>query len=277
MLLTLALFALLVPQAMAPAPTLSVGSVAGNVYSNPDLGITYTFPAGWTATPEADRGVLDVRFTPQKPDDNEIEMFALDSSVFPEVTPLRISRKTDAGVRYALEPELAYPRLGPLKFLQTNWICESGRKRLYQSRLAADAKGWRMVLFVTAPSRKLVDEQIAGLASLRFEPVRRIEGQPGPVIQSIEGKDAGRERLVKKVQPRYPDLALQARRQGTVLLEATIGTDGKIRSLNPIAGDPVLIPGAVDAVRQWEYKPYVVDGKPLEVYTLVTVTFSMGN
>ena len=277
MILALALFALFVPQAVAPAPKLSVGSVAGNIYSNSDLGITYTFPAGWTSMPEAERGVLDVRFTPSKPDGNDIEMFVLDTSVFPQATPLRISRKTDAGVRYALEPKLEYPKLGPLKFLQTDWIWGSGRKRLYQSRLAADAKGWRMVLFVTAPSRKLVDEQIAGLASLRFQPARTIEGQPGPVLQSIEGKDAIREKLVKKVQPRYPELALQAHRQGSVLLEATIGTDGKIKSLNPVAGDPVLIPGAVDAVRQWEYKPYSVDGKPVEVYTLVRVTFSLGN
>jgi protein TonB len=81
--------------------------------------------------------------------------------------------------------------------------------------------------------------------------------------------------LVKKVQPVYPPLARQARIQGTVLLRAQIGKDGSIQNLQLVSGHPMLVQSALDAVKQWKYKPYLLNGEPVEVDTEVAVNFTL--
>ena len=81
--------------------------------------------------------------------------------------------------------------------------------------------------------------------------------------------------LIRKVQPTYPPLAKQARIQGTVVLQAVIGKDGSIQNLHAVSGHPMLIQSAIDAVRQWKYKPYFLNGEPVEVDTQVTVNFTL--
>src|SRR4029079_16482809 len=80
--------------------------------------------------------------------------------------------------------------------------------------------------------------------------------------------------LMKKVQPTYPPLARSARIQGQVVLQAVIGKDGTIQNLRAISGHPMLTPAAIDAVRQWRYKPYFLNGEPVEVDTQITVNFT---
>lgn len=81
--------------------------------------------------------------------------------------------------------------------------------------------------------------------------------------------------LVRRVQPTYPPLARQARIQGSVLLQAEISKDGAIQNLRLISGHPMLAPAAIDAVKQWKYKPYYLNGEPVEVETQITVNFSL--
>ncbi|MBV8477479.1 MAG: energy transducer TonB [Acidobacteria bacterium] len=81
--------------------------------------------------------------------------------------------------------------------------------------------------------------------------------------------------LLKKVQPAYPPLARQARIQGQVLLQAEISKDGTIQNLRLISGHPMLAPAAIEAVKQWRYKPYYLNGEPVEVETQITVIFSL--
>lgn len=82
--------------------------------------------------------------------------------------------------------------------------------------------------------------------------------------------------LVNKVQPQYPMIAKQARITGAVVLQATISKNGAIENLKVVSGHPMLINAAMDAVRQWKYKPYLLNGEPVEVETQVTVNFTMG-
>jgi protein TonB len=82
--------------------------------------------------------------------------------------------------------------------------------------------------------------------------------------------------LIRKVQPVYPALARQARIQGTVLLQAQISKTGDIENLQALSGHPMLVPAAIDAVKQWKYKPYILNGEPVEVDTQVTVNFTLG-
>ncbi len=81
--------------------------------------------------------------------------------------------------------------------------------------------------------------------------------------------------LAFRVEPTYPPLARAARIQGTVILTAIIDKDGTIQNLQVVSGHPMLTPAAIDAVKQWRYKPYVLSGQPIPVETTVTVTFSL--
>jgi len=81
--------------------------------------------------------------------------------------------------------------------------------------------------------------------------------------------------LIRKVQPNYPPLARQARIQGNVVLTAEISKDGSIENLRLVSGHPMLAPAAIEAVKQWKYKPYFLNGEPVEVETQVTVIFSL--
>jgi protein TonB len=81
--------------------------------------------------------------------------------------------------------------------------------------------------------------------------------------------------LLRKVQPNYPPLARQARIQGVVVLQAQISKDGNIENLQLISGHPMLAPAAIEAVKQWKYKPYLLNGEPVEVETQVQVNFTL--
>jgi TonB family protein len=81
--------------------------------------------------------------------------------------------------------------------------------------------------------------------------------------------------LVQKVSPTYPPLARQARIQGTVVLQAQISKFGDIENLQLVSGHPMLAPAAIEAVKQWKYKPYLLNGEPVEVETTVQVNFTL--
>lgn len=81
--------------------------------------------------------------------------------------------------------------------------------------------------------------------------------------------------LIRQVKPQYPALAIPARIQGTVVLQATIGKDGSVQNLHLISGHPMLVRAAMDAVKQWLYKPYYLNGEAVEVDTTINVNFTL--
>ncbi len=81
--------------------------------------------------------------------------------------------------------------------------------------------------------------------------------------------------LIRQVKPNYPALARQARIQGTVVLQAVISKDGSIEHLTLVSGHPMLAPAAIEAVKQWKYKPYFLNGEPVEVDTTINVNFTL--
>jgi protein TonB len=81
--------------------------------------------------------------------------------------------------------------------------------------------------------------------------------------------------LIHEVRPNYPPLARQARVQGSVVLQAVISKDGTIQNLKVVSGHPMLVQSALDAVKQWRYKPYFLNGEPVEVETSITVNFTL--
>ncbi len=97
--------------------------------------------------------------------------------------------------------------------------------------------------------------------------------QTGPVRVS-SGVAAGQ--LLTKTTPTYPAIAKAAHVSGAVVLHAIISKSGTIESLQVVSGPEMLRASALDAVRQWHYKPYLLNGEPTEVDTAVTVNFSFG-
>jgi len=98
---------------------------------------------------------------------------------------------------------------------------------------------------------------------------------PPQVVNISQGVSQGL--LLKRVQPSYPPQAVSLRIEGAVNLQATIAKDGTIKGVKVLGGHPLLARAAADAVRQWRYKPYMLNGQPFEVQTEITVNFKLPN
>jgi protein TonB len=98
---------------------------------------------------------------------------------------------------------------------------------------------------------------------------------PPPVVVPLRVSYMNEGNLIRKVQPAYPPLARSARIQGIVELQAVISKQGAIKNLRVLAGHPMLVSAAVEAVRQWRYRPYILNNEPVEVETQITVNFSL--
>jgi periplasmic protein TonB len=106
-----------------------------------------------------------------------------------------------------------------------------------------------------------------GITPIMVPPPPVPVARPPRVSRMMEGN------LVHKVQPPYPPLARAGRIQGPVVLRAIISKAGTIENLQVLSGHPLLVQAAIDAVKQWRYRPYNLNGDPVEVETQVTVNF----
>ncbi|HEV2521530.1 MAG TPA: TonB family protein [Candidatus Acidoferrales bacterium] len=107
---------------------------------------------------------------------------------------------------------------------------------------------------------------VAGNASEPPSPPKTPERPPRTVIPSS---------VLDQPRPQYPEQARAANVQGEVILRAMIGKEGKVSEVRVLSGDDLLAPSAIEAVRQWRYKPMLVDGVPTETETTITITFSL--
>jgi protein TonB len=84
-------------------------------------------------------------------------------------------------------------------------------------------------------------------------------------------------RRIRYVQPVYPPIARQAHISGTVVVHAIIAKDGSVQELQLMSGHPLLVQAAMDAIRQWRYQPYLLNGEPVEIDTTINVIFQLGS
>jgi protein TonB len=104
---------------------------------------------------------------------------------------------------------------------------------------------------------------------------------PPPVVKQAAptrirvGGQVQAANLIKQPKPIYPPLAKQARISGVVRFNALIGKDGTIQNLTLVSGHPLLVPAAQEAVKQWLYKPTLLNGEPVEVATVIDVNFTL--
>ena len=98
---------------------------------------------------------------------------------------------------------------------------------------------------------------------------------PKPVQSLPVSQGVSQGLLTHMVQPSYPPQARQMHVEGVVSLQATIGKDGSVRDVKVVSGPPMLARAAIDAVKQWRYKPYLLNGDPVEIQTAVSVNFRL--
>jgi periplasmic protein TonB len=112
------------------------------------------------------------------------------------------------------------------------------------------------------------------LSDFMFDNPAKPNVKPAGPKRIVSQLDEGQ--LVNRVEPVYPHIAAISGIQGQVKLHAIIGRDGRIQSLNAISGHPLLLRAALDAVEQWRYRPYMLNGERVEVETFITVNFKKG-
>jgi protein TonB len=101
---------------------------------------------------------------------------------------------------------------------------------------------------------------------------------PVPSVKASPYRQGGKVQaanLIHQVNPVYPPIARQTRVQGVVVMEAVISKDGSVESLRVVSGHPLLLQTALDAVKQWKYRPTMLNGEPVDVVTTITVTFTL--
>lgn len=126
------------------------------------------------------------------------------------------------------------------------------------------------IVFRMAPSRS----EPGGIAADAIQKAasRQDDAPAPPVAMSPR---ATRSDLLERVEPEYPEVARELRIQGPVLLNALVGTDGSVRKLTVISGDPQLVKAATDAVQQWRFKPREQDGRAVVFETEIRVDFEL--
>ncbi len=124
---------------------------------------------------------------------------------------------------------------------------------------------------VVLPESKATDSTLAGLVTTNVAVPKPVPG----TLQVSEGVTQGL--LIKKIAPVYPATALKLRKQGSVELLATVSKTGTITKVRVLSGESILAQAAVDAVRQWKYRPFLLNAEPVEIQTRVTINFKLPN
>jgi TonB family protein len=154
------------------------------------------------------------------------------------------------------EPEIRKPDSKPLRVKSTGIGVKNQRQ--------ADESAPQLPAIVASAN----ENNLSGVMSSGSTSVPKLSLTTVKISQGVsEGL------IIKRVQPKYPRTALQAHAQGAVQIEATINKEGFVTRPKVLSGEPVLARAALEAVSQWRYKPYYLDGAPVEIQTQITINF----
>ncbi len=211
-------------------------------------------PSTTTATPEVPSAVVTPAPTPKpKP--------AVAENPSAETSPA--THKSEAVTAVENEPEVVVKNLEEPRVVKANPAKAAGASKSRETEVEAPSA------IGAAP-----EDQSALSSIVSSAPANVPKAVPVPEMLKVsQGVTQGM--LLKRVQPVYPHSALQMRIGGAVQLQAIIDKSGSISSVKVLSGDPILAKSAVDAVRQWRYKPYLLDGEAVEIQTQITVNFKL--
>jgi TonB family protein len=169
------------------------------------------------------------------------------------------------GTHYQLVAEPAVPDSGQRAYCSD----ESGTVRASSDGKAATCVSSGQVVENKSPGPGIAESGAVSQSSTTFA-----AGESSPQrVRISAGVSQGL--IVSQVPPIYPPAARAARIQGTVVLNAVISPTGDVESLQLVSGHPLLVPAAMEAVKQWKYKPYVLNGKAAAVATQIQVNFAL--
>ena len=134
------------------------------------------------------------------------------------------------------------------------------------------SSAWSAASPAVSPEALLV-EFLVGLLVAQAQAHRPLRSRRARCASAVNVMQAS---LIRQPMPVYPQIAKTAHISGTVVLHAIIGADGAVQDLQYISGPPLLMRSAMDAVRQWRYRPTMLNGEPTAVDTTVSVVFTLG-
>ena len=240
-----------------PATSGAVGSAAlpgsqpgAGLATSPNNPVGASQPAGASSVP------VSATPSPAKPAGSASPDSAKPDSAKPDST------KSDSTKSDSPKPSAA---LGSAKQPTSPLVVKGGAAPPLQSSAAADAPAPSMTGIAVADANAPPPDLGSGS-----------DGGPKPVLQTVNiSQGVSRGLLIKKVSPIYPQNALTMRIEGPVELTTTISKTGDITHVKVLSGDPQLTRAAADAVKQWKYKPYLLNGEPVEIQTQITVNFKL--
>jgi len=279
------------------------GALANGVYSNECLGFSLPIPAGWEvneavtaggkARHRSDKSLVLLFFRQQGKLPGRIILSAEDSAGHTGDAQGFVSDAVHAQVNSPTEKrelvrETSSVDYGGRHFFRADYKALTPDSiPLYMAYAYTEFRGYFIGETLASASPEGLDEAANSLRAISFQqdeinPKCAMGDTVSPAVPKIATVQRVRVSsgvavglLIKKIQPQYPDDAKQARIQGQVVLLAEIDKDGNIEHLSLISGHPMLAPAAIEAVRQWKYKPYLLNGEPVKVETQVIVNFSL--
>jgi TonB family protein len=232
---------------------------------------------------------------------NRVASSAVDASSLTATTQHFVSVFVNAEKSQQVDWELlrdVFPvDLAGKHFFREDYKESSAGRTLYRAFICTKFRGYFLGWTFAAGSPSELEESVNLLQGIKFSdeaalsdniprdrPTGIVGGILGPASPQSQSGPPPRVRvsrrvsealLITKVQPKYPQDARKAGIQGVVVLQSLIDTNGNVKELKIVTGDPSLTSAASDAVKQWKYKPYLLNGQPVEVDTQVIVAFQL--
>ena len=290
------------PEAAAEGVALQYenGALANGVYSNECFGLSFPIPAGWevneTITPSgkarrrSNKDLVLLFLQQQGKQPGRIILSARDATGFAsardfvaDAVKAQVNIPTEHGELIRETSAIDY---GSQHFFRADYkVASPNAVPLYFSYVYTVFRDHLIGETIAASSAAALDEAANSLQAitLRNDQINlKCVMAPTPVpvatsdrVRVASGVSTGL--LIKKVAPDYPELARQSRVQGTVVLRAEIDKNGDIKDLALVSGHAMLAPAAIAAVKQWKYKPYLLNGQPVAIETEIIVNFSLKN
>jgi len=285
----------------APPSTLNFenGVIANGVYSNECFGFSLPIPAGWKinesivaggqARHRSDKSLI-LLFLRKEGD--PVGRIILSASAPADGTSSAqdfVSGAVHEQIKVSPDHELIRDAVavdyGGQHFFRADYKgLLGGKQPVYFGYVYSKFRGYMIGETVVATSPEGLDEATNSLQAVSFQqeqinpkcvmaPDKPLPKTAAQRVRVSSGVAA--VLIVKKVDPKYPEDARQARIQGQVVLQATIDKEGNVAELNLVSGHPLLAPEAIKAVKQWKYKPYLLDGVPMMVETQIIVNFTL--
>jgi TonB family protein len=281
------------------------GTLANGTCSNECLGLSLPVPAGWEvneaviangrARHRSDQDLVLLFLRQQEKLSGRIVLSAFDASSHPGSAQTFVSDAVHAQVnsttaKNELVRDTFAVNYGGRDFFRSDYKGLLGDNNpMYFAYVYTQFRGYFIGETLAASSPGGLDKAANSLQAISFQQdeidhqcIMELNDATLPALPKILPPQRIRVSsavamglLIKKVNAQYPPGALQSRVQGQVALQAEIDKNGDVVSLALISGDPLLAPAALEAVKQWKYKPYLLNGQPVTVETTVIVNFTL--